>query len=170
MWEIGSGLSALLGALVGGGVTLIGTWLTLRATREEHQEKRRFELADRQIARHEQLMVDLSALDEAARPVIASLQAGSIDEQANANYESTWEQSSVSRAQARFAGPPELQEALNKALSATEEFVNKIDDWRDNGEALTPQQVRNLRQRYREARSVYADAASRILMPRAHLK
>ncbi|MGC5249403.1 hypothetical protein ACPXB3_21060 [Gordonia sp. DT219] len=167
MWDIGSGLSALFGAIVGGGVTLFGTWLTLRASREERHEKRISELTDRQIARHEQLIVDLYALDDTSRRMLDHLLGDSIDDQANIEYESSWVKSNISRAQARFAGPPELHHTLVHALEVSKDFVNAIDKWRDDGAALTPEQVSDLQRQYRQARNEYIEAASQILMPRA---
>lgn len=166
MWDIGSGASAVLGALVGGGVTYSGTWLNIRFQSRQAKYARINTLADRQYEAHQTFIGAMYQLHEAALElhmrldnVGASLEADDL----SAEYERRWKQFSELRGLALLAGPKDVSDHVRAVAIAGADYANAIDRWkRGDGK---PRNLDQLRSAFDEARSNYLDAAQESLSP-----
>lgn len=163
MWDIGSGLAGVTGAVVGGLGSYSATWLNLKKQEHQADKQRRYELQDRRLVAHEQMVTSLYKFVDTSREAETYLDAKTaVNAEVTAAYLDAWHDLNIVRAAALIAGPKELSECLNTTFENAAEYSNALDRWlAANGKA---QGYDRLRSAYRSSVNDYVDAV------RNHLK
>ncbi|MBP2522448.1 hypothetical protein BS618_27740 [Rhodococcus erythropolis] len=165
MVEIGSGLSAVLGALVGGSASYAGTWLNLKFQAKQAKHSRANLLSDRRQNVHQELLSTVYMFVERSRVVCELLDARDTAPNelatAKAQYVLAWEEISLSRGAALLAGPQAVSEDLLSMLLAASEYSLVIDRWlAGKGKS---QSLDTMRQNFYDARLKYIETARKHL-------
>ncbi|GAA1482873.1 hypothetical protein GCM10009624_33130 [Gordonia sinesedis] len=158
MWDIGSGLAGVLGAIAGGIGTYAATWLSLRKQEHQVDKQRRNQLQDRRHAAHEQMVISLYKFVDSSREVETYLDAKTpVDPQVDKAYLDAWGDLNIVRAAALIAGPKELSQQLNETIHSAAQYSNALDRrLADNGKA---KDYGDLREACRISINTYVDAA-----------
>ncbi|MGW5074020.1 hypothetical protein [Rhodococcus sp. NPDC004095] len=129
MWDIGSGLSALIGAVVGGTATFAGTWLNVKHQGRQAVQARREERINRRYAVHQQMVTATFAFGEITRKVAYDYHddRSAMPADLVQRYHNAWEEFQVAQAGALLAGPAALNESLRALDDAASAYSGTVD-------------------------------------------
>ena len=130
MFDIGSGVSALLGAAVGGVATYAGTWQNLKFQARQAKHARTNSLLDKRHDTHQQMIISLYRFVERSRALEERLTAKLPTDDAVVKYLEAWEEVNVGRGAALLAGPRAVGTALLDMMGSAAEYSNLLDNWR----------------------------------------
>ena len=167
MWDIGSGLSAFLGVLAGGAITITGQWQTQRAQVRSERTKRRHQVEDRRVAAHEDALAAAYEFGEAARPVYVQTNRANVSQDSRIAYENAWVELKRKASPARLAGPKPVSDALKAMVDAAAAYAERLDSWLNGGQ-WDPDQKHHtpgdeLRNEFKERRDAYEHVAQEKL-------
>ncbi|MGX7694115.1 hypothetical protein [Gordonia polyisoprenivorans] len=162
MWDIGSGLAGVLGAVAGGVGTYSATWLNLKKQEHQADKQRDYELRDRRQAAHQDMVLSLYKFVDIAREVEACFDSKTpVDPDIKKAYLAAWEDLNIVRAAALLAGPKELSRVLSNTFENAADYSNVLDRrLAGNGRA---QNFDILRTDFRASVDTYVDDARKLL-------
>lgn len=176
--DLGSGWSALLGALIGGGASYTGNWLSLRYAERNARDSRKNDLSDRRFAIHQNMVAAAFGFSHTAdiymMLILAIHPSSSVsddlephdlvmhnEEDVVRDFFAAARQFNERLALALIAGPSPLTSQLRTLSSVTELYRIGLLAWMANGER--PMQFYATRREFLGEYSRYVDLAQEHL-------
>lgn len=129
MWDIGSGLSAFLGVVAGGAISIAGQWQARRAQVASEMLARCHQIEDRRVATHEEAAIAAYEFDEAARVLYDGQAPGDVNRQVREAYLAAWTELNRKQGPAMLAGPQAVSDALKEMSVAAGKYSYRLDAW-----------------------------------------
>lgn len=133
MFDIGSGLSALFGAAVGGGVTYAVTWLGIKFQSKQAKHDYVNALAAQRRETHQQVIKHLFLYIERARSTVELRNKNRDLDDAVHRYTLAWDDVHVSMGVALMEGPNILSDKLFELMTTTIEYANLVENYVNGG-------------------------------------
>lgn len=161
MFDLGSGVSALLGAAIGGGVTFAGTYLNIKFQSSQAKHLRMNQRVDKRQDAHETMLIATYSFLERSRELVECLNDGISSDDAHAKYVESWEELNTTRGVAMLAGPKPVSAALMDMMAPAVEYSRLVDRYaKGRGKSQSLEQVHH---DFYEKRLRYIDVAREYL-------
>lgn len=162
MWDLGSGVSAILGAVVGGGVTYAGTVANLRWQSRQAKHRRKHALLDRRHDAHLAMIEATIQFADRAGEVQGTLTDEALGDEQRAAYQQAWDQFSSARAAALLSGPRVVTESLREMQRDAIAIGTVLDKWIED-HTVRPMDIDALENAFAFSRVAYIDTARQHL-------